>query len=153
MRLAPTGVEIAPIITISKAPLRKIAYELARAFRIEQGYDSLMFPSIRTPLESVIAWVLVIDQEAVGVVFTERLQSRWVDKALQPTNSTSVEGIFIASAYRRKGWGKKLLIAVAAQANCEVAQLCFRTPFSANGKALIYSVVPAADVRLSGEVR
>lgn len=148
--LWPAG-QVALVTGTSPPAWRKLAYACAVLPRRENHYDFASFDvGDGEPSDgNARAYLLNDGGRVIGFVSVfDNVGGQWLafDGAPQPPSSIrerpTINVIFTADLWRRRGVGRTLVEAVAADAGIDVTELAWSGPLSEGGEALAKSVSP-----------
>ncbi|MFF8608426.1 GNAT family N-acetyltransferase [Streptomyces sp. NPDC015346] len=145
--------DLAIVTTQSPITWRRLTYNVARMPQRENHYDFASWSHLGEPEvtpDNVRAYLLQANERVIGYLTARDLNDhrRWdlidgstygaSDGALRP----SIDLIWVAGAYRRQGVGATLVRALAADFECEVADVSWSDPISDAGRHLARRLAP-----------
>lgn len=138
----------------SDQPLRKLAYDVARLFQREQGYD---FPMVPHPSsfwteDNGTAYLAIFRRRAIALLVVQSVP-RWGyydnvnENGRIPFDqihpARSIAGIFTCGNYRRRGVAAALIRRATEREAVPLEQVPWCTPLSDAGAALATHLVPS----------
>ncbi|GGQ90591.1 GNAT family N-acetyltransferase [Kitasatospora griseola] len=143
-------------VVTSQSPIswRQLAGRMARLPQREGGYDFSSWSHSGDPVETPDrsrAYLLKADDHMVGFLAAHDVdQHRWWDLGeksrygeLTDARRPRIDMIWTAHTYRGHGIGRALVQALAADSDCEVADVSWSTPVSDLGRNLAVRLSPA----------
>jgi hypothetical protein len=144
----------------SPLPVRRAVYEAARLFQREQGFDFVMvdyegrhwsdpdkLAYLAVHRDRAVALLLLHDRDRYGHL-TVRDPGGGIPYDHEGPVRT-VQGIWVAVTYRRRGVAKALVREACEREGTEPSRLAWSLPLTEGGEALARSLVPPDAIRVS----